>query len=401
MIKIYFEIVLEELKRIFKIKDVFEVLMIGSFTYFFFYPLPYLKEEVREVPIAAMDQDKTTMSRHLLRMVDASPKLEVVTHITNLDEGKEMLKQRKVYGILVIPFDFEQTVLQGHKEAVIFFGDASYVMIYDAAAGAIGSLVAQMNKEILVDKQIAMGVDPSIAKGNSSPYLPVQVDLFNPQTGYATYVIPPVYMLIIHQLVWISIMLACVSSRNSRFDYQIVTTSHLSVQTMSALSLFGKYSAYLFVGFILYWIFILFSSYWYELPRLGGILTVSFFGFWFLSSVIFLGLGMSALFKQTDSVFLLILPISMVLFFIAGLSWPQYLMPESIQWLSKLVPSTSTMNGIVRLNQMGASFDQVIPELINLAMLTVGYGLIAYYVVYRYTLQLSLMKESPKNTETF
>lgn len=396
MLKAFFEVMIEELRRVFRIEDVFEVLIIGACAYFFFYPLPYDNEEVRDVPIAVMDQDNSTMSRHFLRMVDASDSLKVAEHVENLGEGKELLKQRKVYGILVIPFNFEQNILQGHKDAAVFYGDASYVMIYNASSTAIASIVSKMNQEILTNKQIQMGVDASVAKGNSLPYTPVQVELFNPQVGYATYVIPPAFMLIVHQLVWLSIMLACVFSRNSRFDYQLVHSSQMSLGRLSFVTLFGKYAAYLLCGSIMFWIYLLFASYWYDLPQLGSIPALVVMSTLFLSAVIFMALAMASLFKSPDSVFLLVLPVSMILFFIAGLSWPHYLMPDIIGMMARLVPSTSTLDGIVRVNQMGASLHHVLPEIANLATLIVIYGLLAYFVVYRYVVKLKGMTSCPQ-----
>lgn len=399
MLKMYFTVVIEELRRIFRIEDIFEIIVLGSIVYFFFYPIPYLNQQVRDVPIAVMDHDQTTMSKHLLRMINASEALEVVTHVSSVDEGKEVIKRREAYGLLVIPYEFEKNVQQGHKMAVVYFGDSSYVMIYEAAAEGLMTLTSQLNREILINKQIAMGVDPSVAAGNSSPYLPVEVDLFNTQVGYIPFVIPPVYMLIVHQLIWMSITICAVLTRNSRFDYQFSQNKTSSVEKLSLIYMLGKYTAYLFVGYILYWAFIIGSAYYYEFPRFGGIMEVTIFGFCFLTAVIFMAQGMAVIFKHHDAPFLLILPLSMLFFFTSGISWPQYLMPESVQWLSKLLPATATMNGIVRINQMGASLDQVLPELVNLMILSVVYCMIAYYVTYRYIFGLSKMKECPKNED--
>ncbi len=396
MLKIFFEVMIHELSKIFRFREVFAVLIIGIVTYFFFYPLPYNNEEVRDVPIAVMDQDNTTMSRDLLRMIDASDSLKITEHIENLGEGKELLKARDVYGILVIPFNFEQNILQGHKEAAIFYGDASYVMIYSAASTAISTIVQKKNQTILVNKQIQMGVDPSVAQGNSAPYQPVMVQVFNPQTGYATYVIPPAFTLILHQSIWLGVMLACVLSRNSLFDFQLTKSTNLSTARLSFVVVLAKYAAYLFYGAFVFWIIALFLPYWYDLPRLGEISDLAVLGFFFVSAIIFLALAMSYLFKTMDTVFLLMLPFSMIFFFLAGMSWPVYLMPEILNIIADFFPSTSGIDGLVRVNQMGASLEHVIPVLMNLATLIVIYGLAAYYMTYRYLNRVKDLKEAPQ-----
>lgn len=388
MLKLIFAVMINELKRLLRVKEVSSVLIIGLVTYFFFYPLPYNNEEVRDVPIAVMDQNKTTMSRELLRMLDATDSLKIVDHVENLGEAKELLKQRKIYGIVVIPFEFEQNILKGRRDAVVFYGDASYVMIYNGAANAVSSVVMATNKKILVDKQIAMGVDPAIAQGNSAPFNPVTVDLFNPQSGYATYIIPPAYVLILNQSMWIGIMLACILSRRSEFDMTFVSTPQRSTAQLAFAALAGRYLAYLFYAYFGYWIFMLFAPYWYQLPRLSDIFSLAIFGMFFLSAIIFLALAMSSIFKKMDNVFLLMLPFSMIFFFFSGISWPQYLMPDLFLGIARILPSTSAIEGLVHMNQMGASLQEVEFQLMNLAILIVIYGLLAYGVFYRYVLKL-------------
>lgn len=388
MLKTFLAVVLNELKQIFRIKEVTSVLIMGLVTYFFFYPIPYNNEEVRDVPIAVMDQNQTTMSRELLRNLDATDSLKIVDEVENIGEAKELLKQRKIYGIIVIPFDFEQNILKGHRDAVVFYGDASYVMIYNSAATSVSSVVMAMNRDILVDKQIAMGVDPAIAMGNSAPFNPVNVQLFNPQAGYATYIIPPAYVLILHQSIWLGIMLACVLSRRSQFDLDLVKNSTLSIGQLGFATLFGKYIAYLFYASFAYWIFMLFAPYWYQLPRLSSIMDLAVFGFFFLSAVIMLALSASVLFKKMDNLFLLVLPFSMIFFFFSGMSWPQYLMPDLFLVIARILPSTSSIEGLVHLNQMGATLEHVKSQLMNLIVLIAVYGAIAYFVIVRYLTKL-------------
>lgn len=388
MLKTFLAVVLNELKQIFRIKEVTSVLIMGLVTYFFFYPIPYNNEEVRDVPIAVMDQNQTTMSRELLRNLDATDSLKIVDEVENIGEAKELLKQRKIYGIIVIPFDFEQNILKGHRDAVVFYGDASYVMIYNSAATSVSSVVMAMNRDILVDKQIAMGVDPAIAMGNSAPFNPVNVQLFNPQAGYATYIIPPAYVLILHQSIWLGIMLACVLSRRSQFDLDLVKNSTLSIGQLGFATLFGKYIAYLFYASFAYWIFMLFAPYWYQLPRLSSIMDLAVFGFFFLSAVIMLALSASVLFKRMDNLFLLVLPFSMIFFFFSGMSWPQYLMPDLFLVIARILPSTSSIEGLVHLNQMGATLEHVKSQLMNLIVLIAVYGAIAYFVIVRYLTKL-------------
>lgn len=388
MFKIFLIVALNELKQIFQRKEVTSALLSGFVIYFFFYPVPYNNEEVRNVPIVVIDNNRTIMSRDLLRNLDATDSLEIVGSVDNMEDAETLLKQRKIYGILVIPFNFEEHILKGQREAIVFYGDASYVMIYSSVTSAVSSVVGAMNTKILEERQIALGVDSAIAKSNSAPFNAVTVELFNPQAGYASNVIPPAFILILYQSFWLGIMIACILSRGSQFDVDLVKNHHLSIKQLSIVTLFGKYIAYLFYGFFPFWIYILFAPYWYQLPRLGNIGDLAIFGFFFLSALIMLALGMSVLFKKLDSVFLLILPFGMMIFFLSGISWPQYLMPQWIVYVAHILPVIPSIEGLVRLNQMGASLEHVQSQILNLIGLMIVYGLIAYFVTLRYLTKL-------------
>jgi len=59
------------------------------------------------------------------------------------------------------------------------------------------------------------------------------------------------------------------------------------------------------------------------------------------------------------------------LFFFAGYSWPTFAMPKLIQLFSYLIPTTPYMHAINRVAMMGAGFNQVLVELINLIVLSI------------------------------
>src|SRR5260370_249090 len=61
----------DEFRRIFALRPVFSVLIVGSAFYAVFYPQPYLNEALRNVPIAIVDGDGTSVSRECDRRTGA------------------------------------------------------------------------------------------------------------------------------------------------------------------------------------------------------------------------------------------------------------------------------------------------------------------------------------------
>ena len=97
----------------------------------------------------------------------------------------------------------------------------------------------------------------------------------------------------------------------------------------------------------------------------------------FVLSVSFLAQFVSAWFTRRETAVLLFIAVSLPLFFQVGVSWPVEAIPDFIRAASRVIPSTSAIDGFVRINQMGASILEVKRDWISLWILTLVYGLLA------------------------
>jgi ABC-2 type transport system permease protein len=88
-------------------------------------------------------------------------------------------------------------------------------------------------------------------------------------------------------------------------------------------------------------------------------------------------------FKGREYATPIILLTSLPLVFSAGFVWPEESMPQILVWLSALSPSTPAIQGFLRLNQMGAEFDQIMPQYILLWVQTAVFGGLAYLLLKR------------------
>jgi ABC-2 type transport system permease protein len=97
----------------------------------------------------------------------------------------------------------------------------------------------------------------------------------------------------------------------------------------------------------------------------------------FVLSVSFLAQFVSAWFKRRETAVLLFIAVSLPLFFMVGVSWPVEAIPDMLREASRVFPSTSAIDGLVRINQMGATVYDVKHDWIALWVLTAVYGLLA------------------------
>jgi ABC-2 type transport system permease protein len=368
----------QEFRRIFTVKPAFSVMVLGAAFYAFFYPQPYLNEALRNVPIAVVDRDGTQSSRDFARRVDATPDVAITEELPDVASAEREVFARRVDGILVIPQYFERELLHGRPSPVALYADASYFLIYQRVAGAVAAVARTVGAEIETARLIAIGVDPAIAIVAPDPMPLTAVPLFNPEGGYATYVLPAAFVLILQQTLLMGVGLlstlpgADPGERDPRRR-----------RPPPAAIVAGKLLAYLALQAVILPAYLIVLPYLYGLPRLGGIIPILIFAVPFVLSVAGLGFVVAGIFRRPVRVQLILAAAGLPLFMVAGFSWPSEAIPPVIRLVSYVVPSTSAIDGFVKLSQLGAPLSAVNSELLTLCALALFYNLIALWQTVR------------------
>lgn len=94
----------------------------------------------------------------------------------------------------------------------------------------------------------------------------------------------------------------------------------------------------------------------------------------YLLSCIFLGIAVSTLFQRREQSIMLLLWCSIPALMLSGASVPREAMPEWLYRFGQILPSSSGVEGFIRLQSMGASFSDVLHEVRILWILTIVYG---------------------------
>jgi ABC-2 type transport system permease protein len=369
-----FDVFRSEFGRIFTVRPAFAVMVIGAAFYALLYPQPYLNEALRNVPIAVVDRDGTQASRDFARRVDATSDVAVTMVLPDLASAEREVHARKVDGILVIPQYFERELLHGRSSPVALYADASYFLIYQRVAGAVAAVARTVGAEIETARLIAIGVDPAIAVAAPDPMPLTAQPLFNPEGGYATYVLPAAFVLLLQQMLLMGVALLATMAG---IDFVGGTAARPGPLTVIS----GKLLAYLALEALILPIYLLVLPYLYGLPRLGGVIPILIFAVPFVLAVAGLGLVVAGIFQNPLRVQLILAAVGLPLFMAAGFSWPSEAIPPLIRWVSYLVPSTSAISGFVKLSQLGAPLSAVKPEFITLWCLALAYNSIAVLLV--------------------
>lgn len=343
------------------------------------YTYIYSNEVVREVPVAVVDHSHSFDSREFTRRWDAAAGVDVVAKCSDMEEAKILLYKKEIYGILEIPSGFAKNLGRGDQAFVSLYCDMGGLLNYKALLQAASDVSILMGKEIQVE-----GLPYASEKAqelSASPVLMADVKLFNPQSGYASFIIPAILILVIQQSLLLGVgTLAGTARDKNRYRLMIPLSPRYR---HAARIVIGKALAYLpLYVLVSVWIFVVVPGI-FNLNRIGIKWDLFLFLIPFLLGSVFFALSLSFLCKEREMPFLLFVFTSVPLMFMSGISWPLQSIPSYWVVFSRIFPSTQGIGGFAKISNMGASLTDVRPEFLSLWLLALVYFLLACLLYWR------------------
>ena len=367
-------------KEVFKDKAVMITVLGGLLFYAALYPQPYLTDLPEQQPVALVDMDHTTASRKLSRWIDASPEVEIRHRVNSVAEARQLLLQGEVRGVITIPDNFMKDSLHGHSPVIGLAGDANYFLVYGTiVAGAAGAVQA-VGAELRLLSLLVQGEPVNAAIQH---WLPLQLNsrpLFNVSMGYLGYVIPAVFILILHQTLLLASGLV-----GAGFN-QRLGAGLLSGQKLSPLTILTSRFVVMFLLYLVmaqFFMGICFQI--YGITRVASLNDLLLMISAFTAATTSLGLLIGVVLPRRELAAPLVMISSLPLVFSAGFVWPLESIPEPIRSLSAMAPSTPAIQGFLKLNQMGAEFAGVMGHWLWLGGLALVFFVSAWFVM-RYKL---------------
>lgn len=368
-----------ELKSIYTNSALLLTVFGGVVMYSFLYPLPYSQQLPREQSIVVVNLDNTSTSRTLERMVDATPQVQITQHAYSLQAAKQLFNQGKVHGILLIPRHFARDLLLGESPTLAYAGDAAYFLIYGTVVEGLATAGGTLSAQAKVSRMVMSGENLVLAAQQYAPIKLSMQPVFNPTNGYINYIVPAVFVLILHQTLLIAAGLLGGGLNEQRQAKQAGYW-----QDCSAFDMWSARAVILLLTYIpLVMYYFGFSFEFYGISRLASISHLFALIIPFLLAVIGLGMVMGELIPRKELATLIVVLSSLPLVFCAGFVWPTSELPSLLKWLAQLAPSTPAINGFLRLNQMGASFEQTLPYVWQLWAQVAIYGGLALWLMQR------------------
>jgi ABC-2 type transport system permease protein len=305
--------------------------------------------------------------------------VKIVAFCADMQEAKQLLDEKKAYGILLLPSEFSRELHAGRQATVSLYSDLSSMLYYKNFLEAATEVSLSMGKKIAQREHPSATRAEAGIKVNPVPY--ESVAMYNPQNGFCSFLLPAILMLVIQQTLILGIcMLGGTAREKNRFG-TLVPVSGRYHGTLRIV--FGKSLVYIMLyivvcGWVLMAVPALFS-----LPQLASPRTIILFVLPYLFACIFLSMTLSGIMTSRESPMLIFVFSSVILLFLSGVSWPRTAIHGCWQVLATVFPSTPGIQGFVSINTMGASLEDVASSY-KLLWLQTGFYFITACLTYRY-----------------
>ena len=353
-----------EWQRVLRTRGAFILFVMAPLIYGVYYPQPYLNQILRKIPIVVVDNDLSDLSRNIVQTLDASGAVKVVARAKTLADAHAVLDRGDAFAVVGIPPQTEHDVLKGTTVHLPVYADATYFFLFRTLSNGIAVAINTLSAELAAGGARTDGSFVKAARATSSPADVLLQPIFNPVGGYASYVVPAAFVLILQQtlLIGASLLTIIALAEGAGGAFSSVLgrgVAHLTIY-LPALAL-----------------------YFIVLPRFYGFSTlgqpVQLFA---LASVFglatsFMGQAAGAWFTRPETPTLVFLATSLPQFFLAGFSWPREAIPRQVLAASYVFPADLAIDGIVRIDQLGASLAEVAHDWRGLWLLAIVYFLLA------------------------
>jgi ABC-2 type transport system permease protein len=357
------KIILREFKRIKERRTLYLLTIIIPLIVFVLYALIYKQALLRELPIAIYDADHSPISQKIIEMVESTPSMKIVKYDNSLDEIKNDFFDGRIQGAIYFPRNMEKDLKEGKKSSVVVYKNTSNLIIGNTILKDATTIVRTLSAGVLLKKIRSKGMTYDRAMNIVNPIRIETNPLYNSNYSYLNYMVPGVIGFTFQMLIMIASVIVISSEFSHNTFGELVELAERNVCRI----ILGKFTPHFLINLstalmIIGIVFPLFG-----IPVYGSIILLLLLFVFFIAANLMMGLAISSFFHDQLFATELAVFINTPAFIISGFTFPLWAMPTAMQLFSQVMPFTHFLSGFLKIYQMNASFNYVIPDFISIS----------------------------------
>ena len=284
--------------------------------------------DVRNVPLAVLDQSRSAESRALLDSYRAADYFRIAYSVDSQAEIQYLIESGQARAAVIIPPDYSQRLSEG-KASVAFILDGSDPTSASTALSA-AKLISQAHAtEILAERFARTGQNMRV-----QPPVEVRTTVwYNPDMVSAYFMIPGVIGMVLFAIAAILTATSVVRERERGTIEQLIVTPIRPWELIV-----GKLMPYVILGFFNTLEVLAVGHWWFGMPIRGDIGLIILLSLDFLITGLGIGLFASTIANTQQEAMLTVWMTLLPSIFLSGFFFPLEAMPAVLRWLSYLMP---------------------------------------------------------------
>jgi ABC-2 type transport system permease protein len=282
--------------------------------------------DVKDIPIAIVDADRSTASRDLIHRFESSANFKIVAMPGSTSEIDSYLDRGEAWMAISIPPDYGRKVASGRPTTIQLVADGTDSNSTGVAMGYAQTLIGGYIQD-----------QAAAARPGGASLTLVQPEIrvwFNARLESRDFMIPGIVALLLLVITTNLSAMAIVREK------EIGTLEQLNVTPLARWELItGKLLPYGFIGIIDVVLVLIVAVYWFEVPMRGSIPLLFAMSLIYLLSTLGLGLFVSTISQtQQQAMMTTTFFFMMPMLYLSGFIFPIEDMPAWIQPLTYLIP---------------------------------------------------------------
>lgn len=353
----YKETFIREFRSIFKYKGMMILLFIGPIFLTLFFGGVYYNDYVKDIPIAILDEDGSTLSNLVGSYFLSNERFEVTNYPATRKELERLIDDGDVQMGICIPKGFESKVSTYQSSQILAITDGTNIVMANNAIAQATLITQSISAGIEMKLIQGKGVSPKTAQDMALVYNVGERMLFDPKMTYMNYLMICFLAVFVQQL-----MLSAMGSTFIR-DNEYINSGNVLSKVLAAVSA-------CFVGILpAVTICIVILRKLFHVPMIGNIWTV------FLLTVVFLialtgpSLLIASMTKDRVKYSQIEFMLSLPTFCSCGGVWPVDQMPRLLEILIRACwPVINYAKIVQEVLIKGMDFSATIPNILQMVL---------------------------------
>ena len=316
--------------------------------------------DVRNVPLAVFDQDRSPEARRLLDAYRAADYFRLAFDVDSEAELRGLIEGGRARAGLVIPPDYASSVLAGRPAVVAFVLDGSDPNVASTSLAA-AQLIGQAHATTLAVERLG-GAVPA---GGLQPLIQVRARVwYNPDLVSAYFMVPALIGMILQLMTTMLTSTSIVRERERGTIEQLIVTPIRSWELI-----LGKILPYVLLALFDTLEILVVGTLWFDVPIRGGLGLLLWLSCLFLLSSLGIGLFISTVAHTQQEAMMLTYFTLLPTIFLSGFFFPLAAMPPFLQAISYLIPLRYYLVIIRSVLLKGVGLSSLGPEVVALTIL--------------------------------